>query len=277
MSEDLDYKLVLCDYDDTITLSDGTITPRTVEAIKAYREAGGTFVLCTGRSYASAKKQLQKIYGEPNPDVPVVCFQGGLVAYRDRVLMRSGMNREDVLRLVAEMEARGLICQLYSGDRMFVSEMTAQSRHYEVITDCKFELVGDIMSFIRNFDGDFDKLLVITEPAEVQALYDEFTGSGKYPDCKFVFSRPTYLEAIPRSSGKDAALLFLAKYMNVPIGEVAAFGDSNNDTDMLLAAGLGVAMGNARDETKRVADLIADTNVNDGLAKILETFVRARV
>ena len=74
------YPIVFSDYDDTLTLPDGTITPRTLAAIKAYREAGGTFVVCTGRSYASVKKLLPVLYGEPHPAVPVICFQGGLVA-----------------------------------------------------------------------------------------------------------------------------------------------------------------------------------------------------
>ena len=270
----LKYKLVLSDYDDTLTLSDGTVTPRTLAAIKAYRAAGGTFVVSTGRSYASVKKLLPKIYGEADPDVPVVCYQGGLVAYRGEVLRRMGMKKEDLLRLTAELEARGIICQLYSGERMFCPKMTVESHRYEVVTDCKFEIVGDLIKFIHNYDGVFDKLLMIASPGEVQALRGEFLARGEYQDCKFVFSRPIYLEAIPRASGKDGALRFVADYLGVPVSETAAFGDSNNDTDMLRAAGFGVAMGNARKECKLAADAVADSNENDGLAKMLATFIK---
>lgn len=271
--KELKYKLVLSDYDDTLTLPDGAVTPRTLAAIKAYRAAGGTFVVCTGRSYASVKKLLPNIYGESDPQVPVVCYQGGLVAHRGEILRRTAMQKADMLSLTAELEKRGIICQLYSGERMFVSKMTAASQHYEIITDCKFEIVGDLLAFIENYDGVFDKLLMIAEPDAVQQLRAEFIARGDHPDCKFVFSRPIYLEAIPRASGKDGALRFVADYLGVPISQTAAFGDSNNDTDMLKAAGFGVAMGNAREETKLAADAVADTNANDGLAKMLESFI----
>lgn len=269
----LKYGLVLSDYDDTLTLADGTITPRTVAAVKAYRAAGGIFVVCTGRSYASVRKLLPKIYGESDPDVPAICFQGGTVAYRGKTLRRIGMKKDDILRLTAELEARGVICQLYSGDRMFCSKMTVESHKYEITTDCRFEIVGDPMEFIRRYDGDFDKLLMIAEPARIQSLLAEFAARGDYPDCKFVFSRPIYLEAIPRASGKDGALRFVADYLGVPVSQTAAFGDSNNDTDMLRAAGFGVAMGNAREECKLAADYVAEPNTDDGLAKTLESFI----
>lgn len=267
------YKLVLSDYDDTLTLPDGTITSRTTAAVKAYREAGGIFVVCTGRSYASAKKLLPKVYGEQNPDVPVICFQGGYVAYRDEILLRKSMDKSDLVRLIGEFEPQNVICQLYSGERMFCSQMTAESHRYEMTTDCTFEVVGDLVGFVRRYEGVFDKLLIIATPERVQSMRNELLARGEYPDCKFVFSRPIYLEAIPRDSGKDGALRFLAERLGVPISEIAAFGDSNNDTDMLRAAGFGVAVGNAREECRQAADFVADSNINDGLAKTLESFI----
>lgn len=268
------YKLIFSDLDDTLTRSDGSISPRTVAAIRAYREAGGTFVVCTGRSYPSVKKMLPKIYGEPNPRVPVICYQGGLTADENgNVVRRVPMNRADILRLAGELEHRGIICQTYSGERMFCSRMTAEARDYSVITDCEYDVVGDLPAFMQTYEGAFDKLLMIATPERVQELYAEFVSRGDYPDFKFVYSRPIYLEAIPRDSGKDSALAFWAARSGVRIEDTAAFGDSNNDVDMLRAAGLGIAMGNAREECKRAADVVAEPTDADGLAQMLERFV----
>jgi hydroxymethylpyrimidine pyrophosphatase-like HAD family hydrolase len=62
----------------------------------------------------------------------------------------------------------------------------------------------------------------------------------------------------------------LAKIWNIEPSEIAAFGDDLNDIDLLRYAGYGVAMENALDEVKAVADYICDTNDNDGVAKWLE-------
>ena len=267
------YKIVFSDFDDTLTRSDGSISERTVNAVAEYEKAGGTFIVCTGRSYASIKKQLPRVYGARAARVPVICFQGGLTADGDgNVIRRVAMDRRDIAELAAEAERRGIVAQTYSGDRMFCSKMTVESREYEIITACTFDLVGDLVGFIKTYDGDFDKLLMISDPEKVQSLKRDFESRG-YPSTRFVFSRPKYLEAIPACSGKDKAIEFYINRIGCDKRDVAAFGDSNNDTDMIRAAHFGVAMGNAREECKLVADAVADTNDNDGLAKMLESFI----
>lgn len=266
------YRLVFSDFDDTLSLPDGSISERTKRAVSAYRAAGGIFVVCTGRSYPSIKKLLPKIYGEEKPNVPVICFQGGLTADGDNVLYRVPMNRADAIGLVREFEGRKIICQTYSGERMFCSTMTDEARLYSAITNCEYDVVGDLAEFMAAYDGEFDKILAIDTPERIRELYDEFTARSDYPDFKFVFSRPTYLEAIPKKSGKDSALRRLADLLGVPIENTAAFGDSNNDVDMLKAAGLGIAVANAREECKRAADTVTAANVDDGVAIMLEKF-----
>ena len=268
------YPIVFSDYDDTLTLPDGTITPRTLAAIKAYREAGGTFVVCTGRSYASVKKLLPVVYGEPHPAVPVICFQGGLVADAEgNVIRREGMDRDEMIGLAAEAEARGMIAQVYSGDSMFVSRKNEASRRYEIITNCSFDELGDLGEVIRTYPHPIDKILMIGSADQVANGLKELPATRRLPRSKLVFSRPIYLEAIPASAGKDKAMLFLAKRLGRSADEIAAFGDSNNDMDMLRAAGLGVAVGNARPECKAVADLVAPPVTEDGLARTLESFL----
>lgn len=267
------YRLVFSDFDDTLTRSDGSISERTIGAIKKYEDAGGLFVVCTGRSYASIKKQLPRVYGDRAAHVPVICFQGGLTADADgNIIHRVAMDRNDLIELATEAEKRGIIAQTYSGDRMFCSKMTVESREYEIITDCTFDLVGDLVDFIKNYDGEFDKLLMISDPEKVQSLKRGFEAKG-YPSTRFVFSRPRYLEAIPACSGKDKAIKYFVEKFGYGMEDTAAFGDSNNDTDMLRTARFGVAMGNAREECKLAADCVTDTNDNDGLAVMLESFI----
>src|SRR5947208_1537207 len=78
------------------------------------------------------------------------------------------------------------------------------------------------------------------------------------------------LELLHPEVSKGAALRRIAHMLGVARDEVIAFGDSHNDLDMLEFAGVGVAMGNASAEVKALADLITDSNEDDGIATALE-------
>lgn len=269
--EELKYKLIFSDYDDTLTRTDNTVSDRTRRAIAAYRKAGGRFVVITGRSYASISRLLIGIYGEENIDVPVVAFQGGLVHSADgKVLSESVGDKTEMIRLAEKLSEHNEIFQVYSGSEMFCHKMTVEARRYEKLTDCKLTVVPDIIEFMRNYSGSFNKILIIVSPDRIIELKRTIMSSGLFPNLKFIFSRSQYLEAIPIASGKDAALNFVCHFLNVPIKNTIAVGDSDNDIDMIKAAGLGVAMGNGRAECKAAADLVADHTDNDGLAQIIE-------
>lgn len=69
------------------------------------------------------------------------------------------------------------------------------------------------------------------------------------------------------------ALHKLAEYFNIAVSDVVTFGDDTSDIGVIKTAGIGVAMGNAIDEAKAVADFVCDTNDNDGVAKWINSFI----
>ena len=72
---------------------------------------------------------------------------------------------------------------------------------------------------------------------------------------------------------KGLSLSKLAEYLSVDKSGIMAIGDNDNDIGMLKAAGIAVAMGNADDEVKRIADIISDDNNSDGAAKVIEQII----
>jgi len=76
-----------------------------------------------------------------------------------------------------------------------------------------------------------------------------------------------------KNAVKFNAITKLSECWNIPISEIVSFGDDYNDIEMIRNSGTGVAMGNAIDEVKQVADAITDTNDNDGVAKYIEEFI----
>ena len=89
----------------------------------------------------------------------------------------------------------------------------------------------------------------------------------------FAKSRPHYVEMSPEGVNKGAALLRLARHFGIERDEVMAFGDGQNDVEMLKAAGTGVCMENGCPEAKAVADRIAPSNLEDGVAQVIEEYL----
>ena len=85
----------------------------------------------------------------------------------------------------------------------------------------------------------------------------------------FAYSAPFCLEATAVGVTKASGLRLLCEQLGVSMGQVIAFGDQGNDREMIEAAGLGVAMGNAIDELKAVADVVTGTNDEGGIAQLL--------
>jgi Cof subfamily protein (haloacid dehalogenase superfamily) len=86
-------------------------------------------------------------------------------------------------------------------------------------------------------------------------------------------SKPFFLEFLESGVTKGSSLNHLIGKLGIKREEVIAIGDSYNDLAMIEFAGLGVAMGNAPDDIKQKADYVTDTNMNDGVAKVVEKFV----
>ena len=93
-----------------------------------------------------------------------------------------------------------------------------------------------------------------------------------FPDLSITTSLVNNIEINSGDAHKGAALLELCRQLDIDPAETMAFGDGLNDLTMLKTAGIGIAMGNAAQQAKDVADFITDTNDNDGVAKAIMRF-----
>ncbi|HLR60891.1 MAG TPA: Cof-type HAD-IIB family hydrolase [Lentibacillus sp.] len=94
-----------------------------------------------------------------------------------------------------------------------------------------------------------------------------------YDDLELTNSLPTNIEVNPKGVSKASALKKVCEEIGITMDNVLAAGDSLNDIKMIQEAGVGVAMGNAQEAIKNVADYITDTNNQDGVGKAIEKFV----
>ncbi|OUM97611.1 MAG: hydrolase [Paenibacillaceae bacterium ZCTH02-B3] len=261
------YKLVASDIDDTLLHDDLTISERNRQAIHAAAERGVVITLATGRMFPSAQKVARSL----QLNVPLITYQGSKVRnlLDEQTLYERSVPPEIAAEVFRYAEKHKLHLQVYHDDVLYVLEDNEKIRRYAKVQNVDYRVVKD---FSRFRGQPLTKMLVIDAPdalGEIAAEWRNLFGDRAY----ITKSKPEYLELLHPEGTKGSALKFLASHYGIDMSEVIALGDSWNDHDMIEIAGLGVAMGNAVDTLKAIADYIAPTNNEDGVAHVIEKFV----
>lgn len=264
------YKVLALDFDGTLLRSDGTVSVRTLNAIKKFRDAGGKAFLCTGRMFAAIRPEAEKV----GLTGDVYCYQGA--ALYD---VTSGVRKAHVPvpnkyvnDICTYFEEKNIYFQTYFDDVVFCEKFCEKGDHYfhHFGGGARFA-TGIPLSeyFVKHPEARPTKFLAMAEPDEVNAMMKEL-GEKFAGALHVVCSNPDFLEIIAYRAGKGNAIQAYCKASGFDVSELVAFGDSVNDISMLEAAGVGVAVANARDELKAVADYITLSNDEDGVAEVIE-------
>ncbi|MFW5827421.1 MAG: Cof-type HAD-IIB family hydrolase [Alkalispirochaeta sp.] len=259
------YRLLATDIDDTILAPDGSLPDANRSALQELHRRGIAVVFSSGRATASLRRVAQGIV-EPADDEYLISFNGARVTsvLSGTVLLEHLIDAETISQIATYTRDHGLLIHGYDGDT-FVAEHTApghreRSEQYAVDTGMRSQAVAELGAALP---GGSAKLLVIGDHEDLsahrQALID--IGEGRLD---VTFSKPTYLEVVPVGNSKGSALTALAEHLSIPIAETVAVGDSLNDVEMIRAAGLGVAVANARDELKAAADVVLERTAAEG-------------
>lgn len=260
-------KLVAVDMDDT--LLDGTlkVSPRTCEAIRKAQEQGVIVTIATGRMFTSALPFAMEL----NIQAPIITYNGGMVRYpvSKEMVFHQTINSEVAARVVALFRQRGWYLQSYMNDELYVVERSEKAQSYEKLAGITAVAVGDDFYTMKHEPA---KMLTIAEPHEIQEI--QRTLNQEFGDEIFTAtSKAHYLELTHPSVNKGHALEILAEKLNIRREEVMAIGDSNNDYHMVEYAGFGVAMGNASDRLKGIAQAVTGHNNAHGVAEAIEKYV----
>jgi hypothetical protein len=261
------YKLIAIDIDDTLLTDDLKVTSGTRQAMDEAIRRGVVITLATGRMYASAQQVAKQI----DLNVPLITYQGSLVKnlLDGQILYERRVPADAALTIYEFCNENGLHLQLYVNDVLYVREDNDKVRDYARLSAIPYTVDPD---FDRLIHEPQTKMLIIDDPEKIRRLTPilrERLGDQVH----ITTSKPHYLEFLHKEGTKGDALRYLAGYYGCEMSEVIAIGDAWNDREMLEAAGLGVAMGNAADELKRLADYVTRTNNEEGVRHVIETFV----
>ena len=259
-----------CDLDRTLVPEDGDLRPRTIEAIRRARESGIRVVVVTGRMYRSVLPYLR----EAGIDDPVVCYQGAVVAdpRTDEFLRHVPVPLELAREAVRFVVDAGHHLNAYVDDQLYVAEVTEEAKAYADFQSIPINAVGPLADWL---DRPPTKLVAVGKVDDMSAL--EARAKALFGGRLFISkSLPYFLEFASPEVTTGSGLGFLAEHLGFTAAETVAFGDGENDVELVEWAGYGVAVANAHDRVLAVADFVAPRDVDEGVAQVMNGYLDSR-
>lgn len=257
-------KLVATDIDGTIFIPEKEFTPAVKDCIRRLSRLGVKVVLVTGRMNAAATKIAKDL----GLNTPVVSYQGGLVTENGKILYERYLTLEQTEKILGWAKKENIHINLYNDDILY-----SEKDCYEVQRYCNnLHTERTIKSFDEINKNKINKLLAIdySNPERITRYEKEL--QDVFPDLYIVKSTPYFLEFSNPEASKKCAVEFLQNYWGLRKEEILTIGDQNNDIALLQAGGVKIAMGNATEELKEIADYITDSVYEDGFVAAMEKF-----
>ena len=251
------YMVAALDLDDTLLRSDGTISVRTLLALRHWLASGRRLVIATGRP----RRTVQAVLPVELHEVPVICYNGAEILIDGECFYENLIPPGEVGAIVQQIQ-RGVpnaTVGLEVGGQIYLDRVMQRSTPYQVADLLTLSPLAAHKILI--FCDDIAALApVLAElPASVRAIL-----SGRYQ----------FAQILAATVDKAEALRVLMDDWALPLSAVVAFGDDTNDVEMVRECGLGVAVANAVDEVKAVAHEITASNDEDGVALVLERLAK---
>ena len=259
--------MIAVDMDGTLLNDRGEITPVTAAAICRAMDAGVVFSISTGRPLQGIEKYREIL---PLKD-PVIAYNGAMVVdpQTKQVLLHQGLEREDARKILELGNALGTTMCIWSANQLYGNVLNERIHDYK-------KLSGVEPLLVENYDALLDQgitKILWYDTVEALAGYQALLAETQLDSVTYCTSKPVFLEFFNSRVSKAKAMEFIGRLYQIPREAMIAIGDGRNDLPMIEYAGLGVAMGNACQEVKALAQYVTASNEADGIAQVVDTFV----
>lgn len=262
-----DVRAVMCDIDGTLLTSGHSCAPSTIEAIRALREHGILFGLCTGRDVVGVEALLDTWGLAGLVDVIVGCGGAEVRDYRHDVFENHFPLAGDAIReVMAHFEDMPVSFVVPVRGVLYTPVDDARVQRLSQVDRLPYRVV-DFDAFLTE---PRPKLMLACAPEDMDAVVARAAtfASDRYTSASLITSARLYEYMDPRIS-KPYGIARVAELNGFTLQEVCAFGDADNDAAMVREVGLGVAMGNGSEKTKAAADFVTLDNDSNGIAVFL--------
>lgn len=259
-------KIIFFDIDDTLMRKeDGYLPPDLPDHLQALKAKGILTAIATGRSLGIIPQAIQDLIQTAGIDI-ISGANGQVALHHGDILHEHPIPQEDLEQLIALAEDKGWGYLLHGREALCVSRL--DHRVMQAMYGIEPWFVHPKLhqeSAIHQF-GYF---INSQEAAELAQELPQLRLSDRY---LYTPWHEYGCDLIPSQGSKARGIREICDSLNIDISQVAAFGDGLNDIDMLKSVGLGIAMGNACEELKAVADYITDDIDRQGIANALRHF-----
>lgn len=250
-------KLLLFDLDGTLLQTDKTISIPTMQELDNCRKHGIMIGVSTSRS----EKNSMEFIAELNPDV-VISSAGALVKYKDAYIYKAEFTREETKDLIKQARE---IC----GEDCEITIDTVDEHYWNYKIDPKQQDKSWGDSIYTDFCEFEHAALKMCVEIFDEKVAEQLQKKLSMCDCAR-FSDGYWYKFTKKTATKENAILHLCEVCGITTDDIIAFGDDFADIGMLKLCGIGVAMGNAIEEVKEIADCIIGDNDHDGIAIYLQ-------
>lgn len=271
-------KVIIMDVDGTLTNSKKVVTPQTKEALLKAEEAGAVLILASGRPTSGLIDLAKELEMDKHHGL-LVAYNGSTVVDCEtmEVLFNQALSVEEGKAVLEHMKKFDRVRPMIDkGEYMYVNNVydnwiTWNEKPFDVIQyesrGGKFKLceVDDLAAFV---DFPLNKILTTSDPEYLQEHYQEMMEPFK-DSLSCMFTGDFYFEFTAQGIDKAKALDTVLIPMGYKREDMIAFGDGHNDASMIAYAGIGIAMENAVQDLKDIADEMTLSNDEDGIAVAL--------
>lgn len=256
------FKLIVSDFDGTLSGSDHLISQKVQDAVKRWIDSGRHFTIASGRQYEMISQDAKVL----NLKTPIIVRGGAeIVKPNGEKIYAEVIDKKVAKELIEILTEHGIKVAAEIGPILY-GNFPFGVESYPHITEKPLDQIPFV---------DVPKINVRVFPEkvkEIEALMDNIV-IPKFPTLHLVRSYNPHGMAYDVTSlrgTKNLAVLELSKYLGLNREETVGVGDGYNDFPLLEASGLKVAMGNANDELKEIADVIVPSLQDDGVAYLID-------
>lgn len=250
-------KMIVFDIDGTLLGSNKKVLPSTLHSLVKLKEQGHQLFLATGRSLLFTKPVIQELGFENY----ILC-NGAVGFVGHQQIFANPLDKEELTNFFKKTNQQ----------RIDTAVVTLDNIHRTSAFD--LEKMTNAMDAFGEPVPSYKEIDLQDEPVyQALAFYDQtidHTFDHKFEKFSFIRWHEDSVDVVPHDGSKAATILEISQRLGFQNENIVSFGDGLNDREMLAHSGVGIAMGNAAAETKSCADLVTDTNDNDGIYKALK-------
>lgn len=274
-------KVIILDVDGTLTNSKKDITPKTKQVLLDAQNQGIRLVLASGRTANGLKRYAKELEMDKHHGLLVSSNGAEVVDFETgEILFQKVMSIDEGKAVLKHIQQFDIVPMIAKGEYMYtnnvfhntiqwlgkpwnIMEYEARSNQY---------LLCEVKDLVSWCDFEITKILTFGQPEYLQEHYKEI--GEPFDHLNHMFTAPYYYEFTAQGVDKTKAIQESLIKLGYTEQEMIAFGDAQNDQSMLMFAGIGVAMANAIDSLKEVADEVTLSNEEDGIAYTLQKYLK---